>query len=433
MDQHPSSQELSDFLAGRLASPSQNRKLVRHLLAGCLSCVERLESLGRPERLPQFSRCLAERNSSAPKVASANFDYERAFANAERSLAYFVAQGHPVTEPPASILAELGSMLEGSEEISHPPPPARSALPFLVRWLVEKSHACRYTSPDEMLQWALMARIAADSCSKAIAGSAPKLADLRAHAEAQLANSLRVLGRSQEAEAVMGSAWESLAKGTGDSILRASVLAKSASLLILQDRFHVAFEHAREAVDIYDELGMKHERAGAQLTWSIGYIDSGEPDKAANLLEDVISSLDTAADSSLFCSARINLTQSYLSLKLPERALEIYEAPRFLCNRKDTVSLLRLRWLGGRLLVLHGRTVAAEHTFSRVRSGFLEVGLAQPLVEVTTDLVKLNLELGKRDAAEELVFETTAQVQAMRSGPEVLGFLQNLQSLTAPL
>src|SRR5262249_15594286 len=159
---------------------------------------------------------------------------------------------------------------------------------------------------------------------------------------------LRVLGRSEEAEAIMRSAWEYLAKGTGDPVVRASVFSKAASLLIFQGRFPAASEHAQEAAAIFDELGMKHDRARAQLVQSVVYNYSGDPDRAAHLLAGMLPRINPAEDASLLLGARINLIHSYLLLKQTERALAIYEAQEPCCNRKQTI-VLNLKWQRGRL------------------------------------------------------------------------------------
>jgi hypothetical protein len=280
-----------------------------------------------------------------------------------------------------------------------------------------------------MLQWALMARSAAEACSAEVAGSTAKLADLRARTEAQLANTLRVLGRSVLAEATMRSAWEQLGRGTGDPLLRAWVLQRSNSLMTLQSDFTTALDQIREAAGIFGELGLKHQCATAEVKEAITCIQSNEPAQATRLLERALPWIDPAEDSYLPVVARNNLIRSSIDLGETSKALAIYlETQDSACDGRQTAILLKLQWQEGKLLIALGLTHAAERSLARVRSSFLERGLGHELVLVTRDLVGVHLELGKSHAVAREVAETTAQVQAWRSGPEVLQALGELQS-----
>jgi tetratricopeptide (TPR) repeat protein len=427
VDRHPSLRELADFLAGELSVPSRNRNIIRHLLGACPSCRERIRRLAGERHLPAFLRLPQEERPELPRAA---FDYTSAFRAAERSLEFFFSGDRPIEEPPGVILAELGRTCSNSTELSECPSAERSALPLFTRWLVEKSHACRYADLDEMLQWALMARISADTCSAAIAGNAEKLADLRVRAEAQLANTLRVLGRSEEADATMTGAWRQLRKGTGDPLLRASLLQKSNSLLTLQGRYTAAFELIREANEIFRALGLKHEHAVTELKEAITCIQAGQPDRAAVLLENALPGLDPAEDAFLPLATRHALILSLINLGKTSDALAIYlETPNSKPDEKQITISLKLQWHEGKLLIALGMASQAEETLARVRSGFLQRRQGHELVLVTSDLIRAQRELGKGDAIRQEVAETTARVRAWRSGPEVVQLLDGLYSM----
>lgn len=415
MDRHPSCEELADFLAGRRSSRLGGREIVRHLLSGCSVCRSEVEDLHRQGELP----------------SSSHLDYGGAFAVAERTLSFFLSAGGPTSEPPGVILGELGRFPDGTEPRSLPLTPERRALPFLVRWLVEKSFSCRYASPGEALQWALMSRIAAETCTAAIARSAAKLADLRARAEAQLANALRVLGRSEEAAATMGLAWEHLGKGSGDAELRASVLQKAASLFIFQRRFETAFDSLREAAEIWRELGMRHELTRTEVMQAVVCQAAGQLDREIYLLEHALPGIDLDEDAYLPLLLRNNLLRTYVELGEQGRALAaFFEARDSAGGREAQDSLsLRLHWNEGRLLIALGMPEAGEQTLSRVRTGFFRLGLPYELILVTQDLISVQRELGRMDAAEQSIAATLAQVHAGRSGPEVFHLLEQLRSL----
>lgn len=422
MEGHLSSQELADLAAGELSSPARNRAIVRHLISGCPTCRERLRSFESRDELPGFLR-----RFSAGAAAPPSYDYERAFASADRTLTFFLSEGRPVAEPPGSLLAELG---RGPGEIGLTP--ESSALPFLVRWFIEKSHACRHADPEAMMQWALMARIGADTCSPAIAGSARKLADLRARAEAQLANTLRMIGRSEEAEATLRAAWDQLAKGTGDAELRASMLLKETSLLNLQRSFPAAIDRVEEAKAIRRRFAVRHELAAGDVLQALVFNDAGEPEQSARLLESATPWLDPEEDESLPIAALINLAHTYRLLEQPRRALALIRENRPSRREKTPKALrLKLEWQEGMLLADLGFPLEAERILAGMRAGFIEQRRDHGIVLATADLVRVQLELGKRQAAERETAAMSARFETWTGGPEVLQALHELQALTA--
>ena len=431
MEGHLSSQELADLAAGERSSSARNRVLVRHLISRCPTCLEKLRGFEGRGPLPGSLKRFAGRRTSAGAAPPPSYDYERAFASADRTLTFFLAGGRPVAEPPGSLLAELG---RGPDEIGLSPEltPESLALPFLVRWFIEKSHGCRYADPEAMMQWALMARIAADTCSPAIAGNASKQADLRARAEAQLANTLRMMGRSEEARATMRTAWEQLARGSGDAELRASLLMKETSLLNLQGSFPAAIEHVEEARDLFGQVEMRHELAMSDVLQALVYCEAGEPGRAAFLLESTTHWLDLKEDDYLPLNALINLVHTYRLLGQPRRALALIRDGRR--RRRDnapTTLRLKLEWQEGLLLADLGLPIDAERILASTRAGLVIQKRDHGVVLATTDLVRVQLELGKRQAAERETSEMAARFRGWAGGPEVLRALHELQALTA--
>ena len=430
MGSHPSSSELTDFLQGRISSRGRRREIVRHLLAGCPSCSALLKTLSGRGELPAF---LADRRHDKPGPSRrSEYDYGAAFAAVERTLRFFLPEGEPVAEPPKAILAELVRCHDELEPELTALTPERSAIPFLVRWLVEKSYSCRFASPGDMLEWALLSRLVAESCSAAIAGSAAKLADLKARAEAQLANALRVLGRSDEAEDVMKSAWAILGRGSGDAELRASILRKEAAIFMHLRCFERTFDNLKEASALLSELGLRQELIETEVARAVGYHELGEYDRSVHLLEQAWPSISSAEDAYLPLVMRSNLIHNYVELGERKRALAAFSAARVAAgdwNQQDTLRL-RLRWNEGKLLAMLGMPAAAERTLSRVRAGLLSQGMFYHLILVTRDLVRVQHELGHWDAAEQSIVSTSAQVHRRRSGPEVIQALQQLQSMS---
>ena len=170
MEEHPSIDDLQEFVDAVSTGRSASRRVLRHLLARCSSCGDLVRALASSRGLPISSRRETLPLSAESSSRSAGFNYDQAFAKAEQTLSFFLSNGRPVREPPPTLLAALVPELSSEEEL--PLSRERAAIPALVKWLVQKSHGARYEDPHEMFRWALMARLAADSCSASAAGSA---------------------------------------------------------------------------------------------------------------------------------------------------------------------------------------------------------------------------------------------------------------------
>ncbi|HEY8019847.1 MAG TPA: tetratricopeptide repeat protein [Thermoanaerobaculia bacterium] len=423
MPEHPSTQQLAAFLAADRRSRSEPSRVVRHLLAGCDTCLARLRELDTRGQLPR--PLPGSRWSLSRPASEGQFDYSRTLARAERTIDLFFTNGRPVEAPPGILLAELGLPVESAQFA--PGGEFQTAIPFLTRWLIEKSHAIRYSNPEEMLHWALMARVAACGCTPDSAGSKAKLSDLRAEAEAQCSNALRVLGRLVEAEDTMKMAWRYLERGTGNPELRAAVFARTASLLTLQRKFQAASELAHEASVYFEDLGMKHRSASAEVTGAIATLYSGDPEQASRLFCRLLPKIPRREDPSLFLAARINLVACYVDLgKLPE-ARQAYRALPPTNPDSEPLILLRMEWQKGLLLNALQERISASQTLGRVRKAYIERRLAREAIVVTRDLMRTFEHLGEGGKAAILREETASWLQSMKFGAEASRFFQELQ------
>src|SRR5689334_12215858 len=203
---HPTPAELEVFLrdATRTAATS-SALVVRHLLAGCRQCRERLDAMGwerkRLERLLQLRSSVEDAASPAARA----YDYSQAFAGAERALGAYFAPEQPAEVPVAELRAEL-TPLSPQEQIRRVGTDPRFAAPELVRQLLETSHGIRYQDPEQSLHLAHLACLAAESCPAERCGSPERLADLQGNAWRQYAEALRVRSRLREAEAAFARA-----------------------------------------------------------------------------------------------------------------------------------------------------------------------------------------------------------------------------------
>lgn len=430
---HPTVEDLDGFLRNtfRAGSASRNMGVLRHLLSGCGSCWTQLKVRGWEGRrldrllyLPGAGPFLEEEGAPARN----GYSYDAAFAHVEEGLDAFLAEGLPPEGPVEELWAEL--MACSTEEQSRRVSETRFAHPQVVQKLIEKSHASRYEDPAGMLHLADLARRAAEACSPQAAGSAPKLADLRAQGWRQYGNSLRVSGSVKEAEEAFGKAHLYCEQGTGDPPLRAWLWEQMASLRIFQRRFEEAIELAEQAGEIYRDLGETHSLASTQVQKAIASLYAGHAEDAVRVLNRTIPLIDHEEDPHLLLAACHNLIRCYIDLDKPEQALSLYFEIRDLYQEfQDALILLRASWQEGQLLRDLGHLRAAETALLRARKGFMESSLAYEVAVVSLDLSAVYVKLGDAEKVKQTVAETVPVFRALRVSREALASLLQLQQV----
>jgi tetratricopeptide (TPR) repeat protein len=430
LSNHPTVEDFEGFLrnASDRASAKRNTRVIRHLLANCALCQQRLSAMGwgggRLERLLQLPG--ADREDS---FSVNGYDYAAAFAGAERKMATFLATSRPSDQTPEELMAEL-DVLSLEEQLRRVSEDRRFASSQLVRWLVEGSHASRYEDPEKMLHLANLARLASEACTADDVGSEPRLADLRARAHGLYGNALRVCSRMREAEAALNTAHQFREAGTGDPPLRARLLEQTASLCMFQRQLEKAIELAEEAGQIYRDLGETHQLASTLVQKAIFSLYSGEAETAAHVLNQAIPLIDHEGDPQLLLAACHNLVRCYIDLDRPEQALSLYfEARELYKEFSDTLILLRAGWQEGQLLRDLGHLQAAETALLRSRKGFLERGLPYEVALVSLDLAAVYVKLGFGKELRKTVAETVPIFSALKVGREMLATLLQLQQM----
>lgn len=424
---HPTRAELEVFLRDATrAAATANSLVVRHLLADCRTCRERLEDLGwkssRLERLLQLRPSSEER--------STGYDYGQAFAGAERALNAFFAQGQAAAIP-VEVLQEELSSLSAEEQIRRLGSDRRFASPELVRKLIEGSQAIRFKDPEKILHLAHLAALAAESCSEEDCGSAERLSDLRCEGWRQYGNALRVQSRLREAEAAFARAQRFCKEGTGDPPLRAQLLANLLSLRISQNRFGDAVRFAEEAEQIFRQVGQTNSLVKVMVQKAIAYIYAGEPADAITTLNRAIPLIKPEDDPHLLLAACHNLVRCYIDLGRPEQALSLFFETRSLYREfDDTMILLRAGWQEGQMLRDLGHLQAAEAALVRIRDGFSQHNLMYEAALVSLDLAAVYVRLGDAQKIEEIVATTVPIFRSLGVGQPVLASLLQLRQVS---
>jgi len=376
----------------------------------------------RLNRLFSFS---ADRDESG--VADAPYNYSQAFAATEQALSAIFAQGKPAESTPEELLMELAPLPRDEQErwvMAY----SRFANPLLSRKLIEMSHSVRYENASHMLHLSNLARLVAEACTAVAAGSAPKLADLRALGWRQYANALRVVGRMREADMAFAKAQRFCEEGTGDPPLRASVLARLVSLRIFERRFDEAIALADEACSIYRELDDKQAIAPVLVQKAIAQIYSGEAAAAVPTLNRAIPLIDHESDPHLLLGACHNLIRSYIDIGQPEQALSLYfEARNLYQDIQEPLIALRTGWQEGQILRDLGYLNAAEAAFLRSRQGFLEMELLYEVALVSLDLSAVYVRSGETEKLRQAVAEMVPIFTSLGVDREALAALLQLQ------
>lgn len=429
--EHPTTEDFEGFLQGtsRPGSAPRKARVLRHLLADCSICHRQLRAIGwSTERLERLLS-LSARHGEGAEVQS-SYDYSRAFAAAERNIDAFFAEGRPVESTPEELLAELAP-LPMDEQERWVSAYQRFANIHLVKRLAEMSHAVRYENPARMLHLGNLARLAAEACTVDVAGSAPRLADVRAQAWLHYANALRLAGRLREAEGAFASAQGFCDAGTGDPPLRASLLERMISLRISQRRFDQAIEVADEATRIYRELGETQSVASTMVQMAIAQLFSGAPEAAIRTLNRAIPMIDHEGDPHLLLAASHNLIRCYIELEQPEQALSIYFEIRDLYREfQDPLIAVRAGWQEGQILRDLGHLRAAEAALLGARQGFLDRALFYETAVVSLDLSAVYLRLGETEKLREAVLGMVPIFTSLGVDREALAALLQLQQAT---
>jgi tetratricopeptide (TPR) repeat protein len=427
LSDHPNVQDWEGFLKApsRPGHTARNAKILRHLLAACAVCRDRLQAMG-------WSSSRLERLVYLPGGESATpangYDYGQAFAQAEKSVSEFLTEAPLPPIPPELLLEELDRLPRDQRIVNARE--ERFASPRMVPLLIERSHAARYSDTEEMLSWAETAREIAQRCTARDAGNESRLADLRARAWGQYGNALRITGQMREAEEALITAQAHLETGTGDPALRARVWELVASLHTFQRRFDEAIVNLAGAAEVYRQIGESHALARTLVKEAIACLYAGNPETAVGLLNQAIPLIDHEGDPHLLMAACHNLIRCYIDLDQPELALSIYSETRDLYKEfSDSLIQLRAGWQEGQLLRDLGHLRAAETVLLRAREGFIERGLMYEAAVVSLDLAALYTKLRSTDDLRQTVASTVPIFRALRVDREALASLLQLQQV----
>lgn len=417
---HPSPLELERFLGGKL-SPREATAIVGHLLRGCEVCQERMEpytqSMFRPGR-----PC-----STPPPWSPSEYDFPifKAFGSVRR-FAEKQAQDETreVKKDTERILLDVFAKETPAPEAT--PGSSRSGLRSAGSWrrceaLLEQSRQLRASDPEGMVLTASLAASWADRLDPRVY-AAPKLADLRALARAELGNARRVTGDIGGAEAEMGRALELVREGTGDTQLLVRILDFMASLYTDQRRFPEALELLDKIYRVHQSHGDCHLAGRALISKGITAGHALDTEQAIRLLSQGLAQIDPQRDPRLVLAAVHNLIWFLVEAGRLAEADRLLEQSRNLyAAHGEQLDHLKVLWLEGRIAAGLDDQGRAERSFQQVRTGFEEAELPYDAALVSLDLAALWLRQSRTVEIRHLLDGILAVFKARNIRREAIG------------
>lgn len=395
-DFHPSGHDLERFMLGELPL-EENRRVLRHLLSDCSHCQE------TTRRLWEVSSG-AEEPGVETVAALKRYDtaIDRVFAKVRQANSALRVE----REGARALFEELTRYPFERQRLL-----VQNSTRFqswgLCELFLTTSQEGRFTDPQEGVQLAEVAVAIAESLAPESYGAA-LLQDFKARAWAFFGNAKRVLTDFRAADHALQVAESHLARGTGDRLEKARLLDLKASLRNSQGRREEAIALLNRVIGIYQRSQQKHLLGRALLNKGHVFIGAGDFETAIALLRQGLALTDAEREAKLVLTAQHNLAYALNELGQPDEALALVNRarPHYL-EFGDSVLLVRLRFLEGKIALGLDQLAEAEKTFREVRQALIERGMAYDAALASLDLAEICIREGRaaevRRIAEEMV------------------------------
>jgi len=400
MDKHPHQVLLTRFGRGRLQR-RRGREVVRHLLTDCEDCRRVTSDLLPPDVVPGDGDEVRAREES-PEAS-----YEQAFERSEQA----VERMRPILAAERAAAHELMREL-----LAHPLDRQRDEVTAEKSWyhtwgfcalLLETAREWGFQDPGRALDLAKLGVEVAERLDGKVYG-VERVRDMAARAWAALGGAQRIRGDFHAAEASFVRAEQRLKDGTGDLVEKAHVLLLKASLRGNQQRFREAFQ----LLDRVTSLGRRCEddhlcgKALIMRGFLLGV--ANDPEAAIRHLTEGLAKVDPETDPRLVIVAQHNLTLFLAEGGRYREAMRLLESARPLYHQVgDQMSLLRLRWVEGKIASALGHFNEAEELLRGVQAELIERELGYDAALLSLDLATIYASQGRsaemRRLAEEMI------------------------------
>jgi len=277
----------------------------------------------------------------------------------------------------------------------------------LCERLLDLSRDWGFQNPTRALELAQLGVGVAAHMNPAVYGES-RINDLFARAWVVQGNAQRIQSNFQEAEKSFTQAEGLLKRGTGDPLEKAHLLLHKASFLGGQQRFGEAFRLLDRVASIARRCEDPQLQGRASITRGFLLGIARDSEAAIRHLKEGIRKLDPASDLRLLVAAHHNLTLYLTESGKYHEALELLDGARPLYHQLgDQMSLIRLRWLEGKIAIALGLLTEAEELLKTVRQDLIECELGFDTALLSLDLADLYARQGRgaemRRLAEEMI------------------------------
>lgn len=385
MDKHPNRKLLSRFGLGKLHRRG-NRKIVRHLLEGCDEC-----------------RQVTSRYMPPLEYGAA---FAQAQAEVERRQTALIAERAEAGELLRELLAQPFERQEIMVTASGSSGSRYHTWAF-CELLLDAAREWGFQEPGRALDLSKLGVEVAERLDSGLYGRA-RVRDMAARAWVGLGNAHRIRSDFRTAEKCFVEAERQLREGTGDPLEKAQLLLFKASLCGNQQRFREAFRLLDRVVAVGRRCGDPHLWGKALVMRGFLLGLAGDPEAAIRHLTEGLQKVDPASDPRLVVAAQHNLTLYLAESGRYGEALGLLENARPLYHQVgDQMSLLRLRWLEGKIASALGHFKEAEEFLRGVQKELIERELGYDAALLSLDLATIYAREGRsaemRRLAEEML------------------------------
>jgi tetratricopeptide (TPR) repeat protein len=459
MSDHPSSQDLHLFLRGELL-PGATRRVISHLLKGCVSCCAALapraevllsasfgapgvfgEGTGRPVDSLAFGD-LSELDWLDPELDAAyDAAFDRALAKARElapsaAAAFSASPRSELSVPTAALPADLAH-LETVETASEGIGAVSAGLDLAgCEALLERCRLLRHDDATQLLELAGRAVECSERLRPERHGAA-KVAELQAYSWSEQANAHRLAGDLRQAEVAIAHAFDRAAEahacavreGASDqALLLAHLYDLQASLYADQRRLDEALRLQDLVYEIRMERGDLHGAGRALISKGVYTGFANDSEGALRLLAEGRQMIDAERDPQLVLLGIHNTASLLVEAGRFREAAELVRANRALFQENaGRADRLRLLMLSGEIKAGLGELAAAEQELREAKRGLERLGFGYRSALTTLYLCRVCLRQGRAAEARELAEEAVAVFSGLGVGHEALGALMLLQ------
>lgn len=366
--------------------------MVLHLLRGCEPCRTLLEPY-----LPALfgSRSRFQEIPPAPLAS-----YEEAMDRAFASLGLRVTR-KTLEE---SRQEALDLLVSGGLVALVALPPDLAGRPVIEAFL-ERSWSLRFEDPDQMMQLAHAATIAAGGLDERELG-AKETEDLRCRAWTELANAYRVADELDRAEDALSRATGHFLASTQNRLLGARYFTVTGSYYTARRQFEIAGTAFDIATELYRLHGDEHLAGRTLIMKGIATGYAGGAEEAIHLIEDGLSSVDEDREPEILFSALQSQAWFLVDCGRFEEALRKVSTLKWRrLGPTGRLDELKLRWLEGHIRAGLNELDRAERSLAEVRQGFDEAGLGYKAALAGLELGAVLLRQRRIEEGEKIVRE----------------------------